>query len=160
MKKLIAVLILIMITIVDSYGQWYSKKYIVTDINLLTKEQMETLMRDQSGNILAAGVVAGVGGLMIWGGRSTLKNGFDDDVTFLEDLLGPEFLGKTYIIFGITTIACGTVAGVLFFIRHEIMRSALSRNYGHEATLSISPSVITTRITRSSALGLTVSVNF
>lgn len=160
MKKIILGLILLIIAIADSYGQWYSKQYGVTDLNFLTKEQMEASMHDASFGILAAGAAAGIGGLIIWAGKSTLKNGLGEDPTFIEDLLGSEFIGKASIILGAVTVTGGAIAGLAYFIRHETIRSAISRNYGPAASLSLSPSIITTGIKRSSALGLTVSVNF
>jgi hypothetical protein len=69
-------------------------------------------------------------------------------------------MGKTYIVLGTATIAGGVIAGLVYFIRHETVRSTINRNYGPVSTLSISPSVITTGITHTSALAFTVSVNF
>jgi hypothetical protein len=160
MKKAVLVLALFALMAIDSEGQWYNKKYGVSDINGLTEEQLSTSFQESGNNLLIAAVVAGCGGLLIWAGKSTIKNGLDEDATAIEQLFGAEFMGKTYIVLGVGAIAGGTVTALVLFGRHERIRSVLHRNYGPAASLSISPSVITTGFMQSPAVGMTVRVNF
>jgi hypothetical protein len=160
MKKIFQAALLFALSLTNSYGQWYFKEYGVSDINGLSKEQLETSLGDTRTALLAAGGITVIGGLLILAGNITLKHGLDEDATILEEILGAEFMGKTYLVLGTGSVAGGVVTGLVFFIRHERIKSVMNRNYGFEATLNISPSVITTGITRSSALGMTVTIEF
>jgi hypothetical protein len=160
MKGIFLVVLLLTGMLIDSSGQWYYHKYGVADINGLSQEQLNESMKESGNNLLISACVAGVGGLLIWAGKSTLKKGLDEDATWIEELLGAKFLGHTYIVLGIGSITGGAVGSIIFFGRHERIRSVLHRNYIPAASFSISPSIITSGIMQSSAVGMTVMVNF
>jgi hypothetical protein len=160
MKRIFMALLLLTVLLIDVHGQWYYKKYGVADINGLTNSQLEESKKESGYNLIVSAGVAGIGGLLIWGGKSTLRRGLDEDATFIEELLGAKFLGNTYIILGYGCIAGGAIGSIVFFTRHERIRSVLHRNYDPVTSLSISPSVITTTIMNSSAIGVTATLKF
>lgn len=158
-KRILVVLFMFLITEGLS-GQWYNKKYFVNDINLLTQAQLTDALEETKNNIYGSGAIALVGGALIWGGNSTIKNGLDEDATIIEELLGAEFIGRTLIVVGAACVGGGTIASVIFFGRHEKIRSVLKNNYGPIGSLRISPAVIRYGNDQAPALGMSVKVKF
>lgn len=60
MKSTILILCMIIISFLDSKGQWYVRQFHVNDVNLLTKEQLETSLRQEKKNLLISGGIAGM----------------------------------------------------------------------------------------------------
>jgi hypothetical protein len=145
---------------IGSYGQWYYDKYFVHDINMLTQEQMDESLEKTKYNLLITGSVAVAGGLLIWGGDYTLRHGLDEDATWVEELFGAEFMGKTYIALGASAAAGGTIATLLYFIRLEKIKSAIKNNYGPGGSLRISPVVIYYGNAPSAIVGVSVKYRF
>ncbi len=142
------------------YGQWYNKKYFVNDINLLNQSQLTESLDETRGEILGSGGFALIGGALIWGGSSTIKNGLDEDASIIEELLGAEFIGRSLIVLGAGCIAGGTIGSLIFFTRHEKIRSVLKNNYGPPGSLGISPALIPCRNDQPPALGMSVWIKF
>jgi hypothetical protein len=160
MNKVIIITVIMLSNAIGSYGQWYYDKYFVHDINMLTKEQMDESIKKTKYDMIVAGCVAVGGGLLIWAGDETLKNGLPEDATIIEEIFGAKFMGKTYIILGIGAIAGGTIATICCFGRFEKIRSAIKNNYGPTGSLKISPAVVLYGNTPSATVGMLVRYRF
>lgn len=143
-----------------SYGQWYYDKYFVHDINLLTWEQMNEARDNSRNNMLIGGFVAAAGGVLIWGGHYTLNHGLDEDATWVEELFGAEFMGKTYIALGACTAVAGTIASLVYLGRFERIKKAIKNNYAPAGSLNVSPAVILYGNVPSATVGLSVKLRF
>lgn len=75
------------LSVISLNGQWYAKKYLVPDINFLTKEQLEISLEDCNWDLLKSAGVAGFGAVLflvsIYG-----DNSVDDDASVFEQLIG------------------------------------------------------------------------
>jgi hypothetical protein len=160
MKKTILVSLLILVITQGSFGQWYNKKFLVNDINHLSQEQLNGSLDETKENIFGSFGIAAVGGILMWIGNYTLKNGIDEDASLIEQLLGAQFMGRTYIVLGVGGAAGGTVAGLVFFGRYEKIRSVLKNNYGPTGSITISPAVVFNGKNSNPAPGLSVKLNF
>jgi hypothetical protein len=89
MKKTILILCMSIISILNSNGQWYVRQYHVNDIDFLTKEQLETSLRQSKSYLLISGGIAGFGGLVFiiykYAGP-----GMSDDPSLFEQIIGDE----------------------------------------------------------------------
>jgi len=160
MNKLIIVTVILLLNTVRSNGQWYYDKYFVHDINMLTWEQMNEARDNTKNGMIVTGCIAAAGGLLIWGGDYTLRHGLDEDATWVEELFGAEFMGKTYIAIGVTAAAGGTIATLLYLGRFERIKSAIKNNYGPVGSLKITPAVIMYGNAPSATVGLSVKYRF
>ena len=158
--KFIIIFLLFLVSSVDLSGQWYYKKYHVTDIDFLTEEQMHESLSKAKIDLLGAGLVAGAGVLGILAGKSTLKRGLGEDATWLEEQLGSQFLGKTYISLGIGMLAGGTAAGIVFLGRIGNIRAAHDRNFKPEGYLKLEPVIIPGSYVHSSCPGMALIFNY
>jgi hypothetical protein len=89
MKRTILILCMSIISILNSNGQWYVRQYHVNDIDLLTKEQLETSLRQSKRDLLTSGGIAGVGGLVFIIYRYA-RPGMSDDPSWFEQIIGDE----------------------------------------------------------------------
>lgn len=160
MKKIIIVSCFLLISFINSYGQWYVKQYNVTDINFLSKDQLEVSLYDSKNYLLYAGCVVVLGGLVILAGESTLHHGLDENPTIIEFLLGSEFMGNTYIVIGAGILVGGTITSIALLSRIGRIKSVINQNYTSVGSLNISPTIILNNYTRSSCPGLTLTYNF
>jgi hypothetical protein len=159
MKKAIIVSFLALMLIVNSYGQWYHKKYQVTDINLLSKEQLEESLKISKSNLLFAGCTAATGGAIFLLFKY-LKPGMSDDPSVIEQLLGDEGVNKAGEIFGLGVLIGGSIASIAYIGRVGRIRSVLNKNYPALGSLKISPVVILNSFARSSSPGFRLTYNF
>ena len=160
MGKIIIVTSFLVISSFSSYGQWYVRDYNVYDISLLSKEQLEESLKGTKKDLLYSGVFAGIGGLTILGGTVTLNNGVDEDASFIEQLLGSKFMGKTYIVAGAGMVVGGIITGIIYLGRFGKIRSTINNNYPSAGSLNVSPLVILNSYTKSYCPGFTVTYNF
>lgn len=116
--------------------------------------------RVQKKDLLYSGIFAGIGGLIILGGTSTLNNGLDEDASFIEQLLGSEFMGKTYIVAGAGMVAGGIISGIIHLGRLGKIRSTIYNIYPSAGSLKISPLIILNNYTKSFSPGFTLKYNF
>jgi hypothetical protein len=158
-KKLI-VSCLFLISFINSYGQWYVKQYNVTDINFLSKDQLEVSLFDSKNYLLYSGCVVVLGGLVILAGESTLHHGLDENPSIIEFLLGSEFMGNTYIVIGAGLLVGGTIASIAYIDRIGRIKSVINKNYPSVGSLNISPTIILNSYTRSYFPGFTLIYNF
>ena len=159
MKKVIIVTFLALISIVNSYGQWYFKKYQVTDINLLSKVQLEESLKNSKSGLLISGCIAATGGAVFLIFKY-LKPGMSDDPSAIEQLLGDEGVNKVGEIFGLGVLIGGSVASIVHLGRVGRIRSVLNKNYPALGSLRISPAVILNSFARSSCPGFRLTFNF
>ena len=139
MGKIIIVTSFLVISSFSSYGQWYVRDYNVYDISLLSKEQLEESLKGTKKDLLYSGLFAGIGGLIILGGTATLNNGLDENASFIEQLLGSEFMGKTYIVTGAGMLAGGIISGIIYLGCLGKIRSTIYNIYPSAGYLKISP---------------------
>jgi hypothetical protein len=159
MKRSIIIPFLLLITFINSYGQWYTKRYNVTDINLLTKEQLEESFGESKKGLVISGVIAGFGGVVFLVGRYI---GFDEseDPGFIEELIGDEGMNDIAIGTGAGMVIGGTIAGIAYLGRIARIRSVINKHYPSLEGLNISPSGVYNRYTRSFCPGITLTYNF
>src|SRR5664280_1938091 len=96
MKKVIIVTFLALISISNSCGQWYVKKYQVTDINFLSKVQLEESLQNSKNKLLFDGCTVAMGGAAFLISKY-LKPGMSDDPTVIEQLLGDDAVSYTHL---------------------------------------------------------------
>jgi hypothetical protein len=89
MKKVIISAFLLLIYVINSSGQWYVKKYQITDINFLSKVQLEESLQNSKNKLLFAGCTVTMGGAAFLISKY-LKPGMSDDPTVIEQLLGDD----------------------------------------------------------------------
>jgi len=156
MKKVFLVTFLLLISFINSLGQWYVKRYQVTDINLLTRGQLEeSLVHSKTGLKLAAGF-AGTGGAIFLICKY-LHPGMSDDPSWIEQLLGDEGVDDVGMIIGAGTFIAGSIASIVCLGRIGTIKSVISRNYPSFGSVNISPAIILNRFTRSYCSGFSLT---
>lgn len=146
---------------VSAQGQWYVKKYNVSDIDYLTREQLEESIQSSKVGAYASLGVMGIGGLVV-----LIESFFpysmedDDNVTFFEELLGEKGIHKVNIAAGVGISAGGAIASIVFLERFGTLKSVLKRNFPVSGSLNLSPALIMERTTHSLYPGVTVTFNF
>jgi hypothetical protein len=159
MKKVIISTILLLILFINLSGQWYVKKYHVTDINFLTREQLEESLANSKTGLKTAGIIAGTGGVFFLGFKY-LRPGMSDDPSIIEQILGDEGVNKVGMITGIGILIGGSIAGIVYLGRIGRIKSVINRNYPSVGSLDISPTIILNGYTRSSSPGFMLTYNF
>jgi hypothetical protein len=159
MKKCLYVFFFALISVNNIFGQWYVKKYQVSDINSLTKTQLEESLEKSKSDLFISGGIAGLGGVMIVIFKY-LKPGMSDDPSFIEELIGDEGINKIGMAFGFGFLAGGTVAGIVYIGRIGSIKSAMRRNYPYNGSLSISPDLILNRYSRIASPGIRLTYSF
>jgi hypothetical protein len=159
MKKLILVSCFLLMSFISSYGQWYSKEYIVSDINLLSKQQLEESLQTSKKDLLISGAVAGMGGVVL-----LIVKYFpyveSDESTFWEQLLGERAINGMGIVMGAGLIAGGVIAGIVYLGRIGTINSTINRNYPSAGSLHISPTIILNSNSQSYSPGISLTYNF
>ncbi|HEY5470065.1 MAG TPA: hypothetical protein VIK07_06060 [Bacteroidales bacterium] len=159
MKKLILGFSLALISIFSLNGQWYVKKYHVSDINFLTKEQLEVSLGECKLGLLTSAGVAGLGILAIlvakYGDMS-----IDDDASVFEQLIGESGKKGIGIVAGVGMFAGGTVASIVFAGRKGSINSALQIKNQSTGSINIAPSLIVNCSLRSLSPGLSIRYKF
>ncbi|TAL68231.1 MAG: hypothetical protein EPN88_07210 [Bacteroidetes bacterium] len=141
MKKTIIMSCLFLISIINLQGQWYIKEYNVTDINFLSKGQLDKSLVKSKNELLTAGTIAGMGG-----------------VVFI--LFKLAHIGLIGTITGSGIMAGGVIAGIVCLERIGNIKSTINKNYPTVGSLSISPTIILNNYTRSCCSGFTLTFNF
>ncbi|MGC1392011.1 MAG: hypothetical protein WA816_13325 [Bacteroidales bacterium] len=159
MKKVVISAFLLLFLFINSYGQWYLKKYQVTDINSLSKEQLEESLLNSKSSLLTSGIIAGSGGALFLVFKY-LAPGMSDDPTIIEQILGDEGVNKVGMVTGIGILIGGSIASIAYLGRIGRINSVLRKNYPSFGSLDISPTIVLSRINRSSCPGLRLTYNF
>jgi hypothetical protein len=159
MKKVIILTFLLLISFINSSGQWYVKKYQVTDINFLTREQLEESLANAKTGLKTAGIIAVTGGVFFLGFKY-LRPGMSDDPSVIEQLLGDDGVNMVGMIICGGVLIGGTIASITHLGRIGRIKSVINRNYPSSGSLNISPTIILNSYTRSSSPGLRLIYNF
>jgi hypothetical protein len=159
MKKSIIILSLLLTVFKSSYGQWYTKRYNATDIDQLTKEQLEESFGESKKNLAISGVIVVFGGTFFLVGKYI---GFDgsEDPGFFEQLIGEEGMNDIAIGTGAGMVIGGTIAGIACLGRMARIRSVINKNYPSFEGLNIFPSGVYNCHKRSFCPGITLTYNF
>jgi hypothetical protein len=161
MKKTITLLFLLSMSLTDSFGQWYVRKYNVTDINYLTKEQLEEALKGSKTGVYGSLAVAGLGGVMILIERLVPYNLEDEeDPSFIEQLLGDRGMHVVIIGAGIGLAGAGTIACFYYLGRSGTIRSALNKNFQSLGSLKLTPAIVLERHSNSLCPGLSLTYSF
>jgi hypothetical protein len=159
MKKIILAVYLFLISITSSYGQWYVKRYNVTDINLLSKEQLEESLGKSKKVLLFSGCIAGLGGLFMIG-SIYVHPGMSEDPSFIEQLIGDKGMDTIFLLTGAGMLAGGTIASMVHLGRIGKIKSVIRKNYPPTGSINISPAIILNSCTQSYYPGFTLTYNF
>jgi hypothetical protein len=159
MKKSIIILFLLLISFINSYGQWYTREYNVTDINFLSKEQLKESLGESKKDLLLSAGIAGFGGIVFLIAKYTDPS-LDDDATFFEQLIGEEGMQKLGIVTGLGLLAGGTIASIASLCRLGRIKSVINKNYPSIGSINISPAIILNSNLKSYCPGVTITYNF
>jgi hypothetical protein len=159
MKKLILGFCLTIISVISLNGQWYVKKYHESDINFLTKEQLEMSLEECKSDLLTSAALAGLGGIIFlvakYGDMS-----IDEDASVFEQLIGERGKKGIGIVAGVGMFAGGSIAGIVFTGRKGSINSALRIKDQYTGTLKFSPSVISKSSSRHFFPGVSLTYKF
>jgi len=141
MKKVVLGIFLFMIAFLNAEGQWYERQYHVSDINQLSKAQLELSIADAKKNILTSSLVGGVGG-----------------IGWLILNLAHEAVVTSYVCAGV--FVGGAVVSFAYCQRIVKIKSTLKRNYPALANVNISPAVIINKYSGLYSTGITLTYTF
>jgi hypothetical protein len=159
MKKLILGSCLAIISVFNVYGQWYVKKYNVTDINYLTREQLETSLAESKWNLFAsAGVAVFGGGIYLISKYGDNSVGEDD--SWFEQLIGEKGKKKLGMIAGLGMLAGGAVGSIVFAGRKGHISSVIHSNYPSAGSINLAPTFISNFGSQSFYPGFVLTYNF
>jgi len=158
MKKSILILSVLLFTFNNSYGQWFVKKYQVSDINQLSRTQLEESLKNTKDNIFTYGVIAGIGGGICF--VSAFSAWSFEDPSFFEQLIGEKGMSDILTGVGIGFLAGGTIAAIGYMDRKGKIKSAIQRNFPPAASFRFSPKMILNDYTASYGMGLSITYNF
>ena len=107
MKAILFVLFFLVIVNCSSYGQWYNKKYHVSDIDLLSEQQLRESLKDSKNSLLGSMIVSGLGfGICLLAENQQFD--LPDHPTLLEQLMGKKGANDMAYVIG----ACMVVGGI------------------------------------------------
>jgi hypothetical protein len=159
MKKLIFTTFLLITLSANSFSQWYYKKYFASDINALTREQLDESLHNTKTYLAASGIVAVVGGLLVVTGIY-LPYQESEDPTFWEQLLGPKGMNTLSIATGVILLAGGTIATFIYLGRFGMIKSTIRKNFPETGSLNFSPNIMFNNYTRTYSAGFSLSLRF
>jgi hypothetical protein len=140
--------------------KWYYNKYQVNDLADLTPELYDLAIKDSRDVILGSLVVTGCGVGIYFLGKSTVKNGLDEDATFLEELLGNEVVGYGTIGLGIAAAAGGIIGSVVGLTRIGMIRKSGRHASAPYGNLSIFPLMIIDQNNSLECTGIALQISF
>jgi hypothetical protein len=159
MKKLLIFISLLLAAMFNSYGQWYVKKYQVSDINFLSEQQLNESLENSKKNLLASGIVACMGGcIFLVSQYGSLEP--DDNPTFVEQLIGEKGMNKIAEVTGAGLLAGGSIATAGYLVRIGKIRSVINKKFPEVGSLKISPGIILNSHSELYHLGVFISFNF
>ena len=159
MKKVIIVAFLLLISFINSSGQWYLRRYAVSDINFLSREQLDESLVKSKKDLLGSGITAGSGGVIFLIFKY-LRPGMSNDPSVIEQLLGDEGMNKVGMIAGVGLMVGGTIASIVYIGRIGRIKSVINKNYPSFGSLDISPAIILNSYTRSYCSGFSLTYCF
>lgn len=159
MKKIIIASYLLLISFINLHGQWYVKQYKVSDINFLSKAQLEESLGKSKTGLLFSGLIAGTGGAIILISRY-FPYQLSEDATFIEQLIGEKGMNDIGFACGAGFLIGGTIASIANLGRIGRIKSVINNNYASVGSLNILPTAILNSYTKSFCPGFTLRYNF
>jgi len=141
-------------------GQWYYKKYEVNTLEDLTPGQYGQALHDAKYLAIGSAVCSGVGVGIYFIGRSTLKNGLDEDATILETILGSKGTGYGTMGLGVATFAGGIIGTLVGLNRIGMIKRSESSVMASHGYLNISPVLIMNYYYGTATPGAMITVRF
>jgi hypothetical protein len=142
MKKVVFGIFLFIIAFLNAEGQWYLKQYHVSDINQLSKAQLELSIVKAKNNILTASLVGGIGAISWW----LLRTANEAIIT-------------SYVCAGV--FVGGAIVSLIYLQRIAKIKTALKINYPTApGSISISPAVIKNSYTQTFSSGISLTFTF
>jgi len=160
MKLIMIFLALISATGAVAQDKWYYNKYEVNDLVELTPEQYNLALKDAKNLSWASLIVTGTGVGIYFIGRSTKKNGLDEDPTFMEELLGNEVVGYGTMGIGIVTVAGGIIGSLVGVARIGMIKKSGRNALAPDGYLSISPLLIIGKRNSLESAGIALHISF
>jgi hypothetical protein len=159
MKKMVLIAYLIFVSCFNSYGQWYVKKYNVSDIDFLSREQLEESLKTSKSDLLYSGIISVAGGGVFLAGRY-LPYEIDDESSIIEQLLGEKGMKKILMVSGAGMVVGGAVAGIVYLGRIGRIKSVINKYFTSAGSLNISPTIIVNYHDQVVCPGFTLTYNF
>jgi hypothetical protein len=159
MKKMFLATSLLLTAYVNSQGQWYVKNYNVTDINFLSREQLEESLKTSKSDLLYSGIISVAGGGIFLAGRY-LPYEINEESSFIEQLFGEKGMKDILKVSGAGILAGGAIAGIVYLGRIVRIRSIINKYYASAGSLNISPAIIPGYCNKTVYPGLTITYNF
>jgi len=159
MKKMIIILGLLLISFTNSYGQWYVKKYNVSDINLLSREQLQESLKNSKTGILYSGLVGGMGALIYVLGKNQLFD-LPENPTFVEQLLGRNGVNALTAGVGAAIFAGSAISAISYMERSGKIKTALSKKNHSLGSVYIAPKIFSNKDLKSYQIGVSLTCNF
>lgn len=158
MKNIILILSFLLFSNL-SIAQWYTRKYKVTDINLLTKEQLNESLRDSRNGLLGTAGCAVLGGCFLLANKYDLWES-DTNPSEFQKLIGKKSMHDMYGGVGVALIATGTIAFFGYLERCKNIKMAIHRNFPPLGSIHIIPKIDYNRYSLSGNYGLSLTYNF
>jgi hypothetical protein len=159
MKKVIIILSLLLLSFTNSYGQWYVKKYHKSDINLLSKEQLQESLESSRKGILYSGLTAGMGTLIYVLGKNKLFD-LPENPTFVEQLLGRNGINALTAGVGAALFAGSAISAISYMKRTGKIKTALSKQRQSFGSVYIAPKIFTNDHLESYQIGVSLTYHF
>jgi hypothetical protein len=160
MKQIITATCLLILTAMNSSGQWYVRKYNVSDINFLTREQLEQSLLNSKDKLAGAAIFTGIGGALVLGGIYALHHEPDEEASIIDEILSSDFMGKTYIVAGTGIAIGGAIACFTYLGRIGRIKLTIYDNFPSQESLTISPVIIRNYYNRSNCPAFRVTYTF
>ena len=122
-----------------------------TDINSLSKEQLEESLGKSKKSLILSECIAGFGGTIFFVSKYI---GFDEseNPTLFEELVGGKGMNNIAVVTGAGMLIGGTIASIVYLGRIGKIKSVINHNYPSLGSLNISPTSILNSYTHSFCL--------
>lgn len=160
MKKILLIAYLFLFFICEVNGQWYTRRYQVADINLLTKDQLNESLKHARGNCIGACAMVGVGGIgfVIF---QFVRPSLEEDHGWFADLVGEQGMNDLGAFTCAGIIAASAIVAVTNLGRMSRIRSVIRKNFpAGEGTIHISAVPLYNLDTRTCHPGISLTYNF
>ncbi len=160
MKTIFVCSLIFVLSVPHSHGQWYVRKYNVSDISFLTREQLDQSLVNSRDKLGGAAIFAGIGGALVLGGIYALHHEPDEEASVIDEILSSDFMGKTYIVTGTGIAIGGAIACFTLLGRISRIKLTLYENFPSQGSLTISPDLIRYHYNRSGCPGFRLTYRF
>ncbi len=158
MKAILCFLLLLVILVDNSFGQWYNKKYHVSDIGQLSDQQLQESLKDSKFNLLGSIIVAGLGGgFCLLAANQQFE--LPDHPTLLEQAIGKKGMNNIAYVTGAGMVVGGIIALISFEGRIGKLKLALSKKRV-TGSVRISPMILSNHSSPSHLPGLLLTYKF